>query len=103
MIANWDDVEAESTDKGPLGFASYDLGDAAGTNLRLFFTVFPPTGTFEDEDDLLHRRIGLRRGFLRRNLQSDQTYVERARRQTNVLTRFNVGPADDHSSPSPSQ
>ena len=31
MIANWDDVEAESTDKGPLGFASYDLGEAAGT------------------------------------------------------------------------
>ena len=31
MIAHWDDVEPEFADKGPLGFRSYDLGEAAGT------------------------------------------------------------------------
>ena len=31
MISNWDDVEPEEIDKGPLGFTAYDLGEAAGT------------------------------------------------------------------------
>ena len=31
MIANWDDVEPERVDNGPLGFTIYDLGEAAGT------------------------------------------------------------------------
>jgi uncharacterized cupin superfamily protein len=31
VIANWADVEPEPVDKGPLGFVSYDLGEAAGT------------------------------------------------------------------------
>jgi uncharacterized cupin superfamily protein len=31
VIANWNEVEAEEIDKGPLGFAAYDLGEAAGT------------------------------------------------------------------------
>ncbi len=31
MIANWNDVEVEDVDMGPLGFVGYDLGEAAGT------------------------------------------------------------------------
>jgi uncharacterized cupin superfamily protein len=31
VIAHWDDVEGERVDKGPLGFKTYDLGEAAGT------------------------------------------------------------------------
>jgi uncharacterized cupin superfamily protein len=31
VIAHWDEVEPEHVDKGPLGFVSYDLGEAAGT------------------------------------------------------------------------
>jgi uncharacterized cupin superfamily protein len=31
LIAHWDDVEPERVDKGPLGFTTYDLGEAAGT------------------------------------------------------------------------
>jgi uncharacterized cupin superfamily protein len=31
VIANWDDVAGERVDKGPLGFTTYDLGEAAGT------------------------------------------------------------------------
>ncbi len=41
----------------------------ARTNLRRLVTVLPRTRAFEDEDDLLDRLIGLRSGFLRRNLQ----------------------------------
>jgi uncharacterized cupin superfamily protein len=31
VIVHWDDVEGERVDKGPLGFTTYDLGEAAGT------------------------------------------------------------------------
>lgn len=31
MIANGDDVEPDKIDNGPLGFTTYDLGEAAGT------------------------------------------------------------------------
>ena len=31
MIANWEEIEPESVDKGPLGFVAHDLGEAAGS------------------------------------------------------------------------
>jgi uncharacterized cupin superfamily protein len=31
VIAHWDEVEGELVDRGPLGFTTYDLGEAAGT------------------------------------------------------------------------
>jgi hypothetical protein len=34
VIANWADVEPETVDKGPLGFVSYDLGEAATSGSR---------------------------------------------------------------------
>jgi uncharacterized cupin superfamily protein len=33
VIAHWDEVEGERVDKGPLGFTTYDLGEAAGTEM----------------------------------------------------------------------
>ena len=68
----------------------------AGTNLRGLGTVLPPTRAREDEHDLLDRRIGLRRGLLGRDLHPIQTHVEPARGETDVLSSFSVGPANDH-------
>jgi uncharacterized cupin superfamily protein len=31
VIANWEEIEPESVDKGPLGFVAHDLGEAAGS------------------------------------------------------------------------
>jgi uncharacterized cupin superfamily protein len=31
VLAHWDDVQPEHVENGPLGFTSYDLGEAAGT------------------------------------------------------------------------
>ena len=68
----------------------------AGTNLGAFGTVLPPTGAREDKGDLLDRRIGLRRGLLRRDLHPIQPHVECAGGKSNVLSGFDVGPANDH-------
>ena len=75
----------------------------AGMDLRHFFTVLPRARAFEDEDDFLDRRIGLRRRLPRRDLEPVQPHVDRARPQADVLTHLHLVPADDHSSSSPSQ
>ena len=74
-----------------------------GMDFRHFFTVLPRARAFEDEDDLLDRRIRLRHRFSRRDLEPVQPHVERARGQADVLADLHIVPADDHSSSSPSQ
>jgi hypothetical protein len=75
----------------------------AGTKLGRLWAVLPRTRTFENEDDFLDRRIGLRRRLFRRKLQPVQSNVDRARGQADVLTYRHIVQTDDHSSSSPSQ